>query len=62
MSAEQIQAETARLATAAATPAALGGAPGTRAVGPAVPPPPSYRPLEPVRGEGNAPARRRGGQ
>lgn len=58
MTAEQIQAETARLASAAAVPPAIGTAPG-RAVGPAVPPPPSYRPLEPVRGEGAPPARRR---
>jgi peptidylprolyl isomerase len=59
MTAEQIQAETTRLASAAAAaaPAAQSG-PG-RAVGPAMPPPPSYRPLEPVRAEG-APPRRRG--
>ena len=59
MSPEQIQAETARLASVApiAPPPAAG--PGTRGVGPAVPPPASYRPLEPVRAEG-APPRRRG--
>lgn len=59
MTAEQIQAESARLASAGVVPTAP---PPTRnGVGPAQPPPPSYRPLEPVRGEGAAP-RRRGGQ
>ena len=56
MTAEQIQAETARLAAAAPVAPAAGTRTG---VGPAVPPPPSYRPLEPVRAEG-APPRRRG--
>jgi cyclophilin family peptidyl-prolyl cis-trans isomerase len=57
MTAEQIQAETARLASAA-----VAAAPGAnpRAVGPAVPPPPVYRPLEPVRAEGAPPRPRRG--
>lgn len=58
MTAEQIQAETTRLASAAV---AAGPAAGRNAVGPVVPPPPVYRPLEPVRGEG-APPRRRQGQ
>ena len=58
MTAEQIQAETARLAAAAAT-AAPAPADSRQAAGPAVPPPPSYRPLEPVRAEGAPPARRR---
>ena len=58
MTAEQIQTETARLAAAAGDAAPLTG---PRAVGPAMPPPPTYRPLEPVRGEG-APPRRRQGQ
>ncbi|HTU09876.1 MAG TPA: peptidylprolyl isomerase [Allosphingosinicella sp.] len=53
MTAEQIQAETTRLASAA--PAALAAPRG--AAGPAVPAPPSYRPLEPVRGEGAPPRR-----
>jgi peptidylprolyl isomerase len=59
MTAEQIQAETARLAAvaiAAAPPA------NRNSMGPAVPPPPSYRPLEPVRAEGAPPRRRQGGQ
>lgn len=60
MTAEQIQAESARLASATVTPPALATGPGGRPVGPAVPAPPSYRPLEPVRGEGAPPARRRG--
>ena len=58
MTAEQIQAETARLAAAAGDAAPVTG---PRAVGPAMPPPTTYRPLEPVRGEG-APPRRRQGQ
>jgi peptidylprolyl isomerase len=61
MTAEQIQAETTRLASAA--PAAAPPPDSRRAVGPAVPPPPSYRPLEPVRAEGAPPRpRRQGGQ
>jgi peptidylprolyl isomerase len=59
MTAEQIQAETARLASAAPIAPSPEAGPGNRGVGPAVPPPPSYRPLEPVRAEG-APPRRRG--
>ena len=55
MTAEQIQAESARLA-ASATAAA---APDRRTAGPAVPQTPTYRPLEPVRADG-APPRRRG--
>jgi peptidylprolyl isomerase len=55
MTAEQIQAESARLAAVAVAVAA----PDRRAAGPAVPQAPSYRPLEPVRAEG-APPRRRG--
>src|SRR5205085_9889906 len=58
MTVAQIQAETARLPSAAIT------APPTtdprNGVGPAVPPPPSYRPLEPVRAEGAPPRPRRG--
>jgi peptidylprolyl isomerase len=63
MTAEQIQAETARLASVA-TPAAAPppGPNGRTGIGPAVPPPPSYRPLEPVRAEGAPPRRRQGGQ
>jgi peptidylprolyl isomerase len=56
MTAAQIQAETARLAAvavAAAPPARTG-------VGPAMPPTPVYRPLEPVRAEGAPPRPRRG--
>jgi peptidylprolyl isomerase len=60
MTAEQIQAETARLASVAAPIAPTAG-PAGRGIGPAVPPPPTYRPLEPVRAEG-APPRRRQGQ
>jgi peptidylprolyl isomerase len=58
MSVAEIQAETARLASVAIAPAADSG----RALGPQVPPPPSYRPLEPVRAEGAPPRRRQGGQ
>jgi cyclophilin family peptidyl-prolyl cis-trans isomerase len=59
MTAEQIQAETTRLASAAV---AAGPGPGRNQVGPLVPPPPSYRPLEPVRAEGAPPRPRRQGQ
>ena len=56
MTAAQIQAETARLAAVA-----VAAAPPARAgVGPAMPPPPVYRPLEPVRAEGAPPRPRRG--
>ncbi len=61
MSAEQIQAETARLASVAIAPPPASG-PNNRATGPQMPPPPSYRPLEPVRAEGAPPRRRQGGQ
>ena len=54
MTAEQLQAEAARMA-AAANPAAA--APNVRLTGPAVPPPSAHRPLEPVRSP-NAPPRR----
>lgn len=59
MTAEQIQAETARLAAVA-----LASAPtaGPNQVGPAVPQQPSYRPLEPVRAEGAPPRPRRPSQ
>lgn len=59
MTMAQIQAETARLASAAI---AAAPPPSARSAGPAVPPPPSYRPLEPVRAEGAPPRRRQGGQ
>ena len=63
MTAEQIQAETARLAAASpVAPPAPAAAAANRGVGPAVPPPPVYRPLEPVRAEGAPPRRRQGGQ
>ena len=58
MTAEQIQAETTRLAARAVTAAPTTDA--RNGVGPAVPPPPSYRPLEPVRAEGAPPRPRRG--
>ena len=58
MTAEQIQAETTRLAALAVTAAPTTDA--RNGVGPAVPPPPSYRPLEPVRAEGAPPRPRRG--
>lgn len=58
MTAAQIQAETARLASVAITAAPTTDA--RNGVGPAVPPPPSYRPLEPVRAEGAPPRPRRG--
>lgn len=57
MTAAQIQAETARFASAAAAAAPTTDA--RNGVGPAVPPPPSYRPLEPVRAEGAPPRPRR---
>jgi peptidylprolyl isomerase len=57
MTAAQIQAETARLAAAAI---AAAPPPTGRTAGPAVPAPPSYRPLEPVRAEGAPPRPRRG--
>ena len=52
MTAEQTQAETARLASVAL---ATAPAAGRNQVGPAVPPPPTYRPLEPVRAPGAPP-------
>ncbi|HYD12954.1 MAG TPA: peptidylprolyl isomerase [Allosphingosinicella sp.] len=58
MTAEQIQAETARLASVAATAAPTAAT--RNGVGPAVPQPPTYRPLEPVRAEGAPPRQRRG--
>jgi cyclophilin family peptidyl-prolyl cis-trans isomerase len=57
MTAAQIQAETARLASAAI---AAAPPPSNRTAGPAVPQQPSYRPLEPVRAEGAPPRPRRG--
>jgi peptidylprolyl isomerase len=59
LTAEQIEAESARLAAAAAPPPSI----GLTRLGPAVPPPPSQpRALEPVRAPGAPPAppRRRG--
>ena len=58
MSVAEIQAETARLASVAIAPVTD----GRNGSGPAMPPPPSYRPLEPVRAEGAPPRRRQGGQ
>lgn len=58
MTAEQIQAESARLASVALAAAP----PPNRQVGPAVPQAPSYRPLEPVRAPGAPPRPPRRGQ
>jgi peptidylprolyl isomerase len=52
MTAEQIQAETARLASVAVATAPTAA---RNQVGPAVPAPPTYRPLEPVRAPGAPP-------
>lgn len=58
MTAAQIEAETARLASVALAAAPAGG----RQTGPTVPQQPSYRPLEPVRAEGAPPRPRRPSQ
>ncbi len=58
MTAEQIQAESTRLASVALAAAP----PPNRQVGPAVPAAPTYRPLEPVRAPGAPPRQPRRGQ